>query len=88
MKHRLAFISVIVLTLAALIVAEKRKVNAPVSPDPILYSVADTERELGRLPVAVTRLSDQEEIQIGDELARRGIAGFSYNKRRTDPEFD
>ena len=85
MKHRLVLLSVIVLTLAALIVTEKRKVNAPVSPDPILYSVADTERELGRLPVAATRLSDREEIQIGDELARKALANFSSRTRKTDP---
>ena len=88
MKYRLAFLSVIVLTLAALIVTEKRKVNAPVSPDPILYSVADTEKELGRLPVAATRLSDREEIQIGNELARKAFANFSYRTRKPDPEFE
>ena len=88
MKYRVAFLTVIVFTLAALIVTEKRKVNAPVSPDPILYSVADTEKELGRLPVAATRLSDREEIQIGDELARKAFANFSYRTRRPDPEFE
>ena len=88
MKHRLAFIAVIVLTLAALIVAEKRKVNAPVSPDPILYSIADTEKELGRLPVAAIRLTDREEIQIGDDLARQFVASHYPNSRRTDPEVE
>jgi len=88
MKYRIAFISVIVLALAALIVTEKRKVNAPVSPDPILYSIADTERELGRLPVSATRLSDREETQIGDALARQAIPSLSNNRRRTDPEFE
>ena len=88
MKYRLAFLSVIALTLAALILTEKRKVNAPVSPDPILYSVADTEKELGRLPVAATRLSDRQEIQIGNELARKAFANFSYRTIRPDPEFE
>ncbi len=86
MKFRLAFLSVIVLTLAALIVTEKRKVNAPVSPDPILYSVADAERELGRLPVSATRLSDHDEIQIGDQLARHVIANFSLNSKQKKAE--
>ena len=83
MKYRVAFISVIVLTLASLILSEKRKVDAPVRPDPVLYFVADAERELGRLPVAATRLSDREEIQIGDELARR-YARFSSNSGRRE----
>ncbi len=85
MKYRLAFLLVIVLTLAALVLTEKRKVNAPVNPDPILYSVADTERELGRLPVAAIRLSDRQEIQIGDELARKAMASFSNHSKKTDP---
>jgi predicted Zn-dependent protease len=83
MKYRLFFILTIVLTLAALVLSEKRKVDAPVRPDPILYFVADTERELGRLPVAATRLSDREEIQIGDELARRR-ARFSPHSSQSE----
>jgi predicted Zn-dependent protease len=79
MKYRVLLISIIVLTIAALILSEKRKVDAPVRPDPILYFVADAERELGRLPVAATRLPDREEIQIGDELARRFASFSSYS---------
>jgi predicted Zn-dependent protease len=86
MKYRVLFFSAIVLTLAALILSEKRKVEAPVGPDPILYFVADTERELGRLPAAATHLSDHEEIQIGDELARQAVASLSLNARRRETE--
>ena len=86
MKYRVAFISVIVLTLAALILTEKRKVDAPVRPDPILYFVADTERELARLPVVATHLSDREEIQIGDELARRAISTLSRRPREKEAD--
>jgi predicted Zn-dependent protease len=83
MKHKALFTCVFVLSFAALILSEKRKVEAPVRPDPILYFVADTERELGRLPVAATRLSDREEIQIGDAIAR-----FTYRSREGDKEVE
>ena len=65
---------VLLLGLGALWLSERRKAEAPVSPDPVLYFIADTERELSRVPAQATRLSDAEEIKIGDELAQR-IAG-------------
>jgi predicted Zn-dependent protease len=86
MKYRVLFTSIVALTVAALIWTEKRKVDAPVRPDPILYFVADTERELARLPVAATRLSDREEIQIGGELARRCISSLSRRPREKEAD--
>ena len=88
MKYRLAFIFVIALTLAALVWSEKRKVDAPVRADPVLYFIADAESELSRLPMAATRLSDRQEIQAGDQLARRASVAFAYrgDLREADPE--
>ena len=88
MKYKIALIFVMVLTLAALIWSEKRKVEAPVRPDPVLYFIADAERELSRLPMEATRLSDRKEIQMGDQLARRAVAAFSYDEHLTvaDPD--
>lgn len=71
MKRRIALASVILLAGAALFLSEKRKADAPVRPDPILYFIADTEHELTRAPAALTRLSDAEEIRIGNDLAWR-----------------
>ncbi len=75
MKRWLLFIIVVWVVLAAGILSELRKAEAPVSPDPLIYLVADTERELTRLPVAFKRLSDEEEIKIGDAMALRYIGG-------------
>lgn len=69
MKRWVVFSIVLVVVFGAVILSERRKADAPVKPDPLVYFVADTEREMTRLPVAVTRLSDAEEIRIGDELA-------------------
>ena len=55
--------------IAAIVVSERRKVDASASPAALLYLVADSERELTRMPVRFTRMSDAEEIRIGDELA-------------------
>lgn len=71
MKRLIVFAIVFVLGLGALLWSEKRKPEAPVSPAAFLYFVADTQRELTRLPVALTRLPDEEEIKIGAQLARR-----------------
>ncbi len=71
MKRWIGLASVILLAGAALFLSEKRKADAPVRPDPILYFIADTERELTRAPAGLTRLSDEEEVRIGNDLARR-----------------
>ncbi|MBI1750099.1 MAG: tetratricopeptide repeat protein [Acidobacteria bacterium] len=54
----------------ALLALERRLVTAEITPRPLLYLVADTEREVERIPLALTRLSEREENQIGQELAR------------------
>ncbi|MGC2475614.1 MAG: M48 family metalloprotease, partial [Candidatus Sulfotelmatobacter sp.] len=60
-----------------------RKVDVPASPAAVLYLVADTEQELTRMPANFTRMSDEEEIRIGDELAK--MYGFSpENKNRAE----
>jgi len=71
MRRWIALAFVFALGLAALVTAEKRKADAHVGPDAVLYFVADTQHELTRLPVAYTRISDKDEIEIGDRLADR-----------------
>jgi predicted Zn-dependent protease len=70
---------------SAIVVSERRKVDVTASPAALLYLVADTERELTRMPVSFTRMSDQDEIQIGDQLA----ASYAFedpDKRDPDNE--
>jgi predicted Zn-dependent protease len=54
----------------ALLALQRRLVTTEITPRPLLYLVADTEREAERIPLALTRVSDKEENQIGQELAR------------------
>jgi len=75
MKRWLGFAVVLLLGVAALVMGERRKAEAPVSPDPVVYFIADTQREMTRLAATATRLSDEEEVRIGDELAARYAGG-------------
>ena len=54
----------------ALLALQRRLVTTEITPRPLLYLVADTEREAERIPLALSRVSDKEENQIGQELAR------------------
>ncbi|HZU31941.1 MAG TPA: M48 family metalloprotease [Candidatus Angelobacter sp.] len=55
----------------ALYYSKRHKQEARVGPEAVLNALADTQREFSRLPASMTRLSDQEEIRIGDALAER-----------------
>src|SRR6266568_2444455 len=70
MKRWIALSGIVVLGITAIWVSEHRKVDVPAGPAAVLYLVADTEQELTRMPVRFTRLSDEEEIRVGDQLAR------------------
>ena len=83
MKHWIALAAIALLGISAVVVSERRKVDVAASPAAVLYLVADTEHELTRMPVRFTRMSDQDEIQAGDQLA--GLYTFG-NPDKTDPE--
>jgi predicted Zn-dependent protease len=70
MKRWISFAGIVLLGVASVVVTERRKVDVPAGPAALLYLVADTEQELTRMPVSFTRMSDAEEIRIGNELAR------------------
>src|SRR5690242_525090 len=80
MRHWLAFGGILLLAVAAIVTAERRKVDAQPSASTLLYLVADTEQELTRMPVRFTRMSDDEEIGIGNQLARNYIDGHEQRR--------
>jgi predicted Zn-dependent protease len=69
MKRWIIFAMVVTLEVAALVWSERHPVEVRVAPAALLYFIADSEWELSRLPMAATRLSDQEEIDIGNQMA-------------------
>src|SRR5437588_1064011 len=70
MKRWITFAGIALLGVASVVVSERQKVDVPVSPAALLYLVADTEQELTRMPVNFTRMSDEQEIRVGNELAQ------------------
>ncbi|HTR25913.1 MAG TPA: M48 family metalloprotease [Terriglobales bacterium] len=78
MKRWILLAGILMLAVGSVVMSERRKVDVPVSPAAFLYLVADTEQELTRMPVTFTRMSDEEEIRIGNELAR----AYARNEER------
>jgi predicted Zn-dependent protease len=77
MKRWLPFILIACAAIAVLVYNERHKTDTDANPRSILYTVADTGREITRAPARLTRISDEEEIRIGNELAQRYSVGLS-----------
>lgn len=65
-----------------LVLNERRQDPVEVGPRSMLDFVADTFREFAHVPAAVSPLSDQEEIRIGDRLATDYLARMSLAPRK------
>jgi predicted Zn-dependent protease len=84
MKRWILLAGIVVAGVAAVVVSERRKVDAPASPAAVLYLVADTEKELTRMPAHFTRMSDAEEIRIGNQIASTYTMEQSDDSKRAD----
>lgn len=82
MKRILALAAVLLIAGASLYFVERRPRQDMVTPDPIVDATADWERDLTRVPADMTRISDSEEIRIGNELA----AQYQSATPPSDPE--
>jgi len=69
MKRFLALFAVLAIAGGSLYLAQRRKSPDSVSANAVLDAAADWQRDLTRAPMQLTRLSDEEETRIGDELA-------------------
>ncbi len=74
MKRLLALVLLLAAAGAALYYSQHHRQESRVGPQAVLNAMADTQRELSRVPASVTRISDEEEIRIGDTLAQRYIS--------------
>lgn len=80
MKRAVVFFVVLGVALAALYYSERRCEKSSVSPNAVLEVAADIQRDVTRVPMHFTRISDNEEIKIGNELAARYL---TYQERLT-----
>ena len=67
----IVFFLILGFSLAGLYWSQRRAKSTPVSANAIVNMAADAQRDLSRLPMHFTRLSDEQEIAIGRELASR-----------------
>jgi len=71
MKRIGMFIGVLLVGVSAIYVSERRRDSTPVSANAVVEIAADVQRDLSRIPMRLTRLSDDQEIAIGAELAKQ-----------------
>jgi beta-barrel assembly-enhancing protease len=82
MKRIGVFIGVFLVAVSAIYFSERRHDSTPVSANAIVEVAADAQRDLSRVPMRLTRLSDDQEIAIGNELAKQ----YSINSDKVSPE--
>ncbi|HEY2389822.1 MAG TPA: M48 family metalloprotease [Candidatus Angelobacter sp.] len=73
MKRFLILILILASAAGALYYSRQHKVEARVGPEAVLNALADTQREFSRVPASVTRISDDQEVEIGNALASRYV---------------
>jgi beta-barrel assembly-enhancing protease len=76
------FFLILGFALAGLYRSQRRPKSTPVSSNAIVDMAADAQRDLTRIPMHFTRLSDDQEIAIGRELAAR----YATQTRKLTPE--
>jgi len=76
------FFLILSFALAGLYWSQRRPKSTPVSANAILNMAADAQRDLSRIPMHFMRLSDEQEIAIGSELATQ----YATQTRKLTPE--
>jgi beta-barrel assembly-enhancing protease len=77
MKQALAFAIVVILGAVAIYFSQRRPDSTPVSATTVVNTIADVQRDVTRVPMHLTRLSDEQEVAVGRELATRYAADAS-----------
>ncbi len=70
MKRWFLLGGLILVSVLAVYLSQHRKVDTQASADAIVYFIGSSEHELSRIPMALTKMSDEDEIKIGNEMAR------------------
>lgn len=88
MKRWFFFAGILALGAGALLLAERQKAQTQVGPQAVLGWIADTEHEMSRVPARLTRISDEQEIRIGDEMAQRYLLEIEAAKTKNPKDAD
>ena len=82
-RRRILVLALLIAGVAGIWALQRKQVSTEATPRPLLYLLADTQREVERIPLELTRVSAQEENQLGEEMARN----FGLTPANTkDPE--
>lgn len=76
------FFAVLGVSIAGLYWSQRRAKTTPVSANAVVDMVADAQRDLTRIPMHFTRISDEQEIAIGQKLS----AGYAVQLTKLSPE--
>jgi predicted Zn-dependent protease len=71
MKRICVLVAILLIAAGSLYLAQHRKRRDVVSVNAVVDAAADWQRDLSRAPMHLTRISDNEEVRIGDELAQQ-----------------
>jgi predicted Zn-dependent protease len=82
MTRRAIFLFVLLVGATALYYSQRRREPTPVSANAVVALAADAQRDLARVPMHFTRISDHEEVTIGKELAQK----YSVSGAKLSPE--
>ena len=74
MKRIVGLSLVLAVGIASLYLAQRSERQDTVTPDAILNATADFERDLSQAPMHLTRLPDESEVRIGNELAKEYLS--------------
>jgi beta-barrel assembly-enhancing protease len=78
------FFLILGIALTGLYFSQRRPKNPPASANAVLNIVADAQRDLSRVPMHLTRLTDEQEINIGHQLS----LGYAAQFQKFSPEED
>ena len=74
MRRMLALVAILLIAGGSLYFAQQRKRKDVVSVNAVVDAAADWQRDLTRAPMQFTRISDDRETRIGDELAQQYVS--------------
>lgn len=76
MKRWIGAAVIIAAGIAAIVRAETQRVGTHASGDALLQMSGDAQQALSRIPLSMTRISDEDEVRLGDALAKEYSAEF------------
>ena len=77
MKRAFGFVAILLVALGCLYFAQRHPRHDAVSPNAIVDVAADWQHDLTRAPMHVTRIPDDEEVRIGENMAKQYEASES-----------